>query len=59
LTSLLARQTGADAAAAGALVLQTFHDLLASLVGPSLAERLLRPAWAILMSGPSAPDTLP
>jgi len=53
LTSLLARQTSADAAAAGTLLLQTFHTLLTTLVGPSLTERLLRSVWAPFLSGTS------
>ena len=45
LTSLISQQTPSDAAAAGGLLLQTFHELLASLIGGSLTERLLRPVW--------------
>jgi hypothetical protein len=48
LTSLkaaLAEQTCADAVAAGGSLLHTFQQLLASLIGPSLTERLLRPVW--------------
>jgi len=57
LKSALAQQEAIDAADQGALILQTFHALLTTLVGPSLTERLLRPAWATLLSGPSAQDT--
>ena len=57
LTPLLARQTSAEAAAAGTLLLQTFYELLSALVGPSLTERLLRSVWATFLSGPSARDT--
>jgi hypothetical protein len=57
LTSLFARQTSAEAAAAGTLMLQTFCGLLSALIGPSLTERLLRPVWATFLSGSSAPDT--
>lgn len=46
LTALLARQSATDAAAGGALLLHTFHELLASLIGASLTGRLLRSAWA-------------
>lgn len=59
LKSVLARQSGAQVAAAGGHLLQTFHELLASLVGPSLTERLLRSVWTNLSSGPSAQDTSP
>ena len=59
LTSLLSKQTSAEAAAAGALLLQTFHDLLATLVGPSLTEQLLRSVWATFLIGPTSQDTTP
>lgn len=48
LRSLLAEQDAAGAATAGAALLQTFCDLLASLVGNSLSERLLRNVWVDL-----------
>lgn len=57
LRAALAGQTVADAAAAGTLLLQTFHELLTSLIGPLLTERLLRTVWTTFMSGPSAKDT--
>jgi len=57
LKTALAQQQALDAAEQGGLLLQTFHALLTTLVGPSLTERLLRPAWATLLSGPSAQDT--
>ena len=56
LQQAMARQTGADAAAAGADLLQTFRDLLAGLVGAPLTERLLRSVWAPFSSGPPARD---
>ena len=46
LKSALELQSSADAASAGGALLQTFYELLASLVGPSLTDRLLRPTWA-------------
>jgi hypothetical protein len=58
LTAALEERSAADAAAAGTLLLQTFHEVLATLVGPSLTERLLRPVWATFLSGPSAKDTM-
>lgn len=58
LEAALVEQTAADAAAAGALLLQTFHQLLTTLVGPSIAERLLHPVWATFLSGPSAKDNM-
>jgi hypothetical protein len=48
LRALLAARGAADAASAGGALLQTFCDLLASLVGSSLSDRLLRNVWAAL-----------
>jgi hypothetical protein len=45
LVSLLAPRSSDDAAAAGAAFFETFHELLASLIGASLTERLLRTVW--------------
>ena len=60
LKSVVAQQGSADAALGGSALLQTFHQLLASLVGPSLTERLLRPVWPDpSSSGPPAQDTKP
>ena len=57
LTAALATRTSADAAAAGTQLLKSFSALLATLIGESLTERLLRPVWATFLSGPSARDT--
>jgi hypothetical protein len=46
------------AARGGGLFLEQFHQLLTSLVGPSLTERLLRSVWATFLSGPSAQESL-
>jgi len=59
LRSVLVQQSSPDAAAGGGDLLQTFHELLASLVGASLTERLLRSIWATPPSGPPAQDTSP
>lgn len=59
LESILAQQESAAAAAAGSAFLQTFHDLLASLIGPTLTERLLRRVWANSLSDAPAQDTTP
>jgi hypothetical protein len=56
LRSVLVQQSSANAAASGGDLLQTFHELLASLVGDSLTERLLRSIWAMSTSLP-AQDT--
>ncbi len=50
LASLLAQRSAEEAAAAGQAFFQTLRELLASLIGASLTERLLRTVW-----GP--PDT--
>jgi len=57
LTTDLALRTAAAAAAAGGQLLQTFCDLLTSLIGASLTERLLRTVWATFLSGPSVQET--
>lgn len=59
LHSILASQSSETAAAAGGALLQTFYELLASLVGPSLTERLLHSVWENPLSGPPAQDTSP
>ena len=59
LTAALATRTSADTAAAGAQLLKSFRALLTTLIGESLTERLLRPVWATLLSGPTARDTKP
>jgi hypothetical protein len=46
LKAALAQQTPAEAAAGGRALFQAFHELLTSLVGPSLTDRLLLPVWA-------------
>ena len=56
LKAALAMQSPDDAAAIGAAVFQTFYELLTTLVGPSLTERLLRSVWANFLSGPPAQD---
>ena len=59
LKTELALQSASAAAAAGGQLLQTFCELLISLIGPSLTDRLLRPVWATLLSGASAQGTTP
>jgi hypothetical protein len=59
LKSLLAHRSSAEAAAGGSAFLDTFHELLASLIGPSLTARLLRSVWDNPSSGPAAQDTSP
>lgn len=57
LKSILIAQSSAEANAGGMALLQTFHQLLSSLVGPLLTDRLLRSVWAEPSSGPSAQDS--
>jgi hypothetical protein len=59
LKSLLAHRSSAEAAAGGSAFLDTFHELVASLIGPSLTARLLRSVWDNPSSGPAAQDTSP
>ncbi len=59
LKTLLSGQHSANAALGGATYLQAFHDLLSSLVGPSLTERLLRTAWIDFMGAPPTQPTPP
>jgi len=57
--SSIARQTPANAAAAGQLFLSTFNNLLMSLIGPPLSWRFLRPVWTSSPGGTTAQDTTP
>jgi hypothetical protein len=59
LKSALARQSSAVAAVGGNAFLQTLHDLLASLIGPSLTERLLRTTWENSLGSPPPQDISP
>ncbi len=45
LKAALADQAAAEALAGGSALFQSFHALLASLVGAALTDRLLRPVW--------------
>lgn len=45
LQAAFSQQASAEAAAANRAVLQEFIDILTSLIGESLAERLLSPIW--------------
>ena len=50
LKARLADQTPADAHAANSLLLTTFTDILASLIGEQLTASILRSAWGNLAS---------
>ena len=57
LRSALVQQAAAEAAAGGNALFQTFHELLASLVGASLTDRLLGSVWSHSSPGLPAQDT--
>jgi hypothetical protein len=46
IADIVARQEAAAAISGGDALLQAFHQLLGSLIGASLTERLLRPAFS-------------
>jgi hypothetical protein len=56
LESSFARHEAAEAASAALALLHSFHELLASLVGRPLAERLLEPVWARAPNSRTAQD---
>lgn len=55
----LAQQSNAEAAAGAGALFQTFYELLSTLVGSSLTERLLRPVWAASSSATTEQDAAP
>lgn len=57
LKALLLQQQCTHVIASGGLLFKTFYELLISLVGLSLAERLLRSVGAHLFSGAPAQDS--
>jgi len=58
LVSMFSAQTAVEAAAGGGRLLHAFRELLTTLIGASLTERLLRSVWARFLVG--APlDSLP
>ena len=57
LRLVIARQTDAEARRATAALLRTLQELLVSLIGLSLTERLLQPVWDTPSSGDAAQDT--
>jgi hypothetical protein len=56
LTAVLQKQASSVAAAGGGAHLDALHELLGSLIGPSLAERLLRSTWSKPLAGSAAQD---
>jgi len=59
LRSVLAQQAAAEAAAGASALFQTFHELLASLVGASLTDRLLHSVWTQSSPASLGQDTAP
>lgn len=59
LHAVLAQQPSASAAAASAALLENFYDILTSLIGRPLTDRLLRPICETTSSGRPAQDTPP
>ena len=59
LSTAFAQQTAASAAAASDALLQAFSNLLASLLGATLTNRLLEPVWSHFPSGTPAQDPTP
>ena len=57
LLAWLAMRSPTEALESGDAYLQTFHDLLVTLIGSSLTERLLRTVWPSISSGTPAQDT--
>ena len=55
LKSVLGQQSSGHAAAGGCALLQVIRDLLASLIGAPMTERLLHSVWAQFYSGPTSP----
>ena len=59
LNRVLAKQKSAVAAAGGGAHLQAVYELLCSLIGASLTERLLHSTWSSLFTGRAAQDPSP
>jgi hypothetical protein len=59
LRAALALQDAVVAAAAHDTMLRTLHDLLTTLIGPSLTTRLLISASAFPIAGPAVQDPSP
>ena len=59
LQAAFAHRPGAEAATVATALLQSFQDLLASLIGRPLSQRLLDPVWAHSPRRPTAQDPTP
>ncbi|MDY0747557.1 hypothetical protein SNE35_23845 [Paucibacter sp. R3-3] len=56
LVSVFCSQTADTALDGGSLLLNSFRELLSTLIGAGLTERLLQSVWSSPTSGPSAQD---
>lgn len=59
LTALFTEQRPALASEAGSALFEIFRELLATLIGAPLSERLLQPAWSNSSSAAPAQDPTP
>jgi hypothetical protein len=59
LTALFAVQPPSLASEAGAALFEIFRELLDTLIGAPLSERLLQPAWSNSSSAANAQDSTP
>ncbi|MBL8264066.1 MAG: hypothetical protein JNM58_16755 [Xanthomonadaceae bacterium] len=59
LTATLMPLSETDATQVGATLLSSFYELLSSLIGPSLTERLLHSLWDRPLSDPPAMEPSP
>jgi hypothetical protein len=59
LTTLFAAQAPSQAGAAGSALFETFRELLTTLIGAPLSERLLQSAWSNSSSAAPAQDPTP
>jgi hypothetical protein len=57
LQANLAQQSSDIAAAASGALFQSFHDLLTTLIGGSLTERLLRSSWDSVLGASSTEES--
>jgi hypothetical protein len=56
LRTTIANQTAEEASAGGATLFLQFYGLLTTLIGPSLADRILESAWVDPSRGETAQD---
>jgi hypothetical protein len=56
LQAILSPLSAAEATIVGGALLIAFYELIGSLIGPSLTERLLRSLWDRPLSDPPAPE---